>query len=195
MLRQCRRLGLARVAVTDHDTVEGALGLARLAAGQVVVVQEVTTAEGELIGLFLHQQVPRGLSARETALHIKDQGGLVYLQHPYDTFRRHLREEAIEGIAQLVDIVEVFNGRSDREANRKAEDLCEILGAASGAGSDAHTVDEIGCVFIEMQDFSGPREFLARLHDARIVRRPSRARLWAEARLRGQRISRSATSG
>lgn len=184
VLQRCRALGLGPVAVTDHDTIDGALRLAATNPGRLVIGQEITTTHGELIGLFLRERVTSGLTVGEAAMRIKDQGGLVYLQHPYDAFRRHPREEQIEAISDLIDVVEVFNGRSDPAANRRAEELCEILGVVAGAGSDAHTLPELGCVYVEMGEFSGPKHFLRELRDARIVRRPSRLRLWAGAKMR-----------
>jgi predicted metal-dependent phosphoesterase TrpH len=141
------------------------------------------TDVGELIGLFLERPVQSGLTPRETALEIKAQGGLVYLEHPYDPFRRHLSEPGIETIADLVDIVEVFNGRSEEQANRRAEDLCDILDAAPGAGSDAHSLREIGSGYVEMEDFEGAQDFLAKLRGAKIVKRRRKLLLLAEARL------------
>ncbi|HEY4028126.1 MAG TPA: PHP domain-containing protein [Candidatus Dormibacteraeota bacterium] len=180
---RCRSLGLSPVFLTDHDTIEGARWLRRQRSGRVVVGQEVTTTDGEVIGLFLDGPVPAGLSADEAVRRIKAQGGLVYLQHPYDTRRRALREVAIERLAPHIDIVEVHNGRSGDEANRRADDLCAILGVPAGAGSDAHTVGEIGSVYVEVREFEGPRDFLAKLREATIVRGPRRWRLRMEARL------------
>jgi predicted metal-dependent phosphoesterase TrpH len=147
-----------------------------------VVGEEITTTDGELIGLFLQNRISPGLPARQTALEIKDQGGLVYLQHPYDPFRRHLSEEAIEGLSDLIDIVEVFNARSDEKTNRRAAELREVLGAAPGAGSDAHTLRELGSVYVEMKDFDGPQDFLRNLRGARIVKGRPKFILMAEAR-------------
>ena len=182
-------MGLSPIFLTDHDSLAGATQLRGVGGRRVVVGQEIMTTEGELIGLFLERAVQSGLPPRDTALEIKSQGGLVYLEHPYDPFRRHLSEEAIEELAALIDIVEVFNGRSNEEANRRAEDLCAILGAAAGAGSDAHSIREIGSVYLEMEDFDGSLDFLAKLQGARIVKRPPKLRLWAEARL-GSRVRR-----
>jgi predicted metal-dependent phosphoesterase TrpH len=166
--RRCRQLGLSPVFLTDHDGIDGAFAL--LEAGQPAVIgEEVLTTEGELIGLFLKRAVPKQLSPEETVAAIKEQGGLVYLEHPYDTGRRNLREEAIERIAQQIDIVEVFNGRSLPALNRKAEDLRATLGVPAGAGSDAHRLGEIGRVYVEMEPFSGPADFLTKLLDARVV--------------------------
>ena len=179
-----RRLGLDPLFITDHDTTVGARRLQVAVSQRVVVGEEITTTDGELIGLFLQKGIPAGLTARQTALEIKDQAALVYLEHPYDQFRRHLSEEAIEDVASLIDIVEVYNARSDAKANRRAGELREILGAAPGAGSDAHTVGELGSVYVEMEDFDGAQAFLANLRDARIVAGRPKVLLMAEAMFR-----------
>jgi predicted metal-dependent phosphoesterase TrpH len=178
---RCRGLGLGPVFLTDHDTIAGALELRRADPSGAITGQEVTTTEGELIGLFLERAIEPALSPDETARRIKAQGGLVYLQHPYDRRRRSLPEAAIERLAPAIDIVEVFNGRSIPPDNRRAEDLCEILGAAPGAGSDAHTLEEIGAVYVELPAFTDAGDFLAKLRQARIVRDPARWRLRLEA--------------
>jgi predicted metal-dependent phosphoesterase TrpH len=92
--------------------------------------------------------------------------------------RRHLREEAIERIAGQIDIVEVFNGRSQLEINRRAEELRSTLGVAAGAGSDAHTLQEIGSVYVEMEAFDGAHDFLAKLRSGKVV---TRGRPWRMA--------------
>lgn len=175
--RRCIQIGLSPIFLTDHDGIDGAGSL--VAAGKAAIIgEEILTTEGELIGLFLKQQVPARLSPEETVAAIKEQSGLVYLEHPYDTSRRHLREEAIERIAAQIDIVEVFNGRSRPEVNRWAEELRSTLGVAAGAGSDAHTLGEIGRVYIEMEAFNGPQDFLAKLRGGKIV---SRGKSWRTA--------------
>jgi predicted metal-dependent phosphoesterase TrpH len=180
---RCRQLGLSPVFLTDHDTIAGAVKLQAIGSERIIAGEEVMTSEGELIGLFLERAVPKGLTPKETAVEVKAQGGLVYLEHPYDPFRRHLSEAGIETLADLIDIVEVFNGRSEEEANRRAEDLCDILGAAPGAGSDAHSLREIGSACIEMQDFEGAQDFLANLRNAKIIKRRPRVLLMAETML------------
>jgi predicted metal-dependent phosphoesterase TrpH len=175
---RCRRLGLAPVFLTDHDSIEGALRLGTTT--RVVVGQEVMTTAGEMIGLFLNRQVPAGLAPKAAATAIKDQGGLLYVEHPYDPVRRHLSEVAIEDLADAIDIVEVYNGRSDDKANRRAEDLCATLGAAPGAGSDAHTIGEIGSVYVEMADFDGAGDFLMKLRHGKIVKRRMKWLLMAD---------------
>jgi len=159
----------------------GAREAGSLSEGGVVTGQEIMTESGELIGLFLQEPVPDGLSAVDTAERIHRQGGVVYLQHPYDQWRRHLSEEAIERIAGQIDVVEVFNARSDERANHRADDLRAAIGAAAGAGSDAHTLAEIGAVLVEMESFAGSTEFVEKLRAGRIRVRPNRLLLASEA--------------
>ncbi len=180
--RRCRALGLGPVVLTDHDSIEGARELQGHGIN-VITGQEVMTSEGELIGLFLTEAVPRKLSPEAAVRAIKDQGGLVYLEHPYDEIRRRLSEDAIERIAGEIDIVEVWNGRASPEANAKAAELCTTLGAAPGAGSDAHRVDEIGRAYVELEAFNGPRDFVERLKHGRVVVNPNRLLLRAKALL------------
>ena len=171
--KRCRQVGLSPIFLTDHDTIDGARSL--IDAGEPVIIgQEILTNEGELIGLFLKQAVPKRLSPEEAIAAIKEQGGLVYLEHPYDTGRRNLREEAIERVATSIDIVEVVNGRSEPNINRHAEELRSTLGVPGGAGSDAHTLPEIGRVYLEMESFEGPADFLDKLREARVVTRTHR---------------------
>jgi predicted metal-dependent phosphoesterase TrpH len=184
VVARCRRLGLSPIFLTDHNRVFAAARLQALGIDDVVVGEEVMTTQGELIGLFLQHRVLPDLTPLEAANHIKEQGGLVYLEHPYDSHRRHLSEDAIEAVSSLIDIVEVFNGRSDEKANQRAADLCAILGAAPGAGSDAHTIDEIGSVYLQMESFEGASDFLAKLDRAKIVKGRSKFLLMAEATLR-----------
>jgi predicted metal-dependent phosphoesterase TrpH len=166
--RRCRQFGITPMFLTDHDRIDGARSLIE-AGNPCLLGEEILTTEGELIGLFLTEAVPRRLTPEETVKAIKEQGGLVYLEHPYDSGRRRLREEAIERIADQVDIVEVVNGRSAPEFNSKAEGLRATLGVPGGAGSDAHTLREIGGVYVEMEAFEGAVDFLEKLRGARIV--------------------------
>jgi predicted metal-dependent phosphoesterase TrpH len=166
--RRCRQLGLSPIFLTDHEGIDGAQSLVE--AGEPAVVgQEILTTEGELIGLFLKEPVPTRLSPERTVDAIKGQGGLVYLEHPYDTGRRNLREDAIARIAGNIDIIEVVNGRSQPALNRRAEELRATLGVPGGAGSDAHTLAEIGSVFVEMEAFEGPQDFLKKLRRSKVV--------------------------
>ncbi len=178
LLEACRRLGLAGVAVTDHDTVEGALEVLRLAPDglQVIVGEEVDTLQGEMLGLFLREEVPPGMDARETARAIRAQGGLVGVPHPCDSWRHVLPPEVVEELARcgLLDFIEGRNGRVlSQENNRRAEVLGQRLALPLTAGSDAHSAWEVGACTVLLPAFSGPQEFLAALFRGRLLGRPS----------------------
>jgi predicted metal-dependent phosphoesterase TrpH len=175
--RRLRAYGIDPLFLTDHDSIEGASRLRRQGMLTTVTGEEVSTSDGDLIGLFLVEAVEPGLSAAQTVDRIKEQGGLVYVPHPFDRRRRALELGALERVRGRVDIVEVFNGRSSPAANRLADDACATIGAVPGAGSDAHSLGELGRVYVEMDAFQGPDDFLAGLEQGRIVRDPPRWRM------------------
>ncbi len=179
------------LAITDHNRIDGAIELSGQASFPVIVGMEVDTADGELIGLFLAEPVPPGLTALETAERIRDQGGLVYLQHPfYRLVRRPLVPRARDALADagLIDVVEGRNGgpftsRPDAIARAWARRRQLPL----GAGSDAHEPPDIGrCVVAVPPGPLEPRSLLARLGDGEIVdrHRPSMLQIATKARYR-----------
>lgn len=152
--------GLTHVAVCDHGTIEGALAardVAESLAAEIIIVvgEEIRSSEGEIIGLFLAEHVPDGLTLEETVSAIKAQGGLVYVPHPFDHLRRSpLAHDALERIAERVDLVEGFNSRNFLHAdNAAAAEWAQRHDVPLVAGSDAHTSDEIGNVRVEMPYF------------------------------------------
>jgi len=167
----CLRKGINCVAVTDHNTIQGALKVQSIAPFPVIVGEEVRTTEGEIVGLFLSQEIPKGLTPEETVRRIHEQGGLVAVPHPFDRVRRSvLRPNALRRILPQVDIIEAFNARNTlRKDNRRAAALAHEYGKAMSAGSDAHTPWELGAAYVAMEEFNGPQEFLAALRQGSIV--------------------------
>ena len=177
LLDHAERIGLGAIAVTDHNAFGGALEALEEARGRDLVVvpgEEIKTdGQGEVIGLFLEEEIPRGLSFADTFAAIHEQGGLVYLPHPFDrlhaipdpaTLHRHLAE---------IDVLEVFNARLLRESfNDEALRFARKYRLLEGAGSDAHVLQGVGTGVVRMRRFDGPEEFLLSLHDAEILRRP-----------------------
>jgi len=172
---RCLRLGINCLAVTEHNNIEGALAVQRIASFKVIIAEEVKTTDGELTGLFLKEAIPPDLTPEETIERVKAQGGLVSLPHPFDRVRREpLRAQARERVLSHLDVIEVFNSRTTfRRDNEKARRLAEELGLPMGAGSDAHSPWELGTTYVEMPDFEGPQEFLEALRQGRIVGRPA----------------------
>lgn len=172
----CLKRGINCVAVTDHNSIRGALAVRELAPFPVIIAEEVRTTQGEITGLFLTEEIPGLLSPEETVRRIKEQGGLVSIPHPFDRFRGEpIEEDALLRVIDQADIIEVFNSRTTLPAdNDRARALAEEHGLAMGAGSDAHSPWEIGRTYIEMPEFDGtPQDFLRALRQGRIVARRS----------------------
>jgi predicted metal-dependent phosphoesterase TrpH len=177
LLDHAEEQGLGAIAVTDHNVFGGALEAAERARGRRLLVipgEEVKTADqGEVIGLFLREEIAQGMSFGDTVAAIRAQGGLVYLPHPFDrmhaipepaTLHRHLAE---------IDVLEVYNARLLFEAyNEEALRFARKYNLTPGAGSDAHVLAGVGTGAVRMRRFSGPEEFLVSLHDAEVLRRP-----------------------
>jgi predicted metal-dependent phosphoesterase TrpH len=182
LLATAREQGLGAIAVTDHNEISGALEARSQAQAsgahppvKVIVGEEIKTAsEGEVIGLFLEEKIPRGLTLSETIGEIRAQGGVVYVPHPFDRMHsvpdyEHLLEHLDE-----IDAIEVFNPRVAISAfNDEAARFAAKYRIIAGAGSDSHVAQGLGSVRISMRDFDGPTEFLQSLRDADILTRPS----------------------
>ena len=169
--------GLGAIAVTDHNVFGGALETVEIAQGRDLMVipgEEVKTdRDGEVIGLFLREEIPRGLSFADTVAAIREQEGVVYVPHPFDrmhsipapaTLHRHLPE---------IDVLEVYNARLLFDAyNDEALRFARKYGLLHGAGSDAHVLQGVGTGALRMRRFDGPEEFLLSLRTATVLRRP-----------------------
>jgi hypothetical protein len=176
LLSEARSRGLGAIAVTDHNEISGALEARAKAEGvKVIVAEEVKTGgQGEVIGLFIEEKIPRGLTLQETIDEIKRQGGLVYVPHPFDRMHSVPDYEHLLTVLDDVDAIEVFNPRvAISEFNEEALRFALKYRIPAGAGSDAHVPQGLGSVRIRMRDFDGPEEFLESLRDADIVRNPA----------------------
>lgn len=160
------------LCVTDHNAIAGAVRLADELDCRVVVGEEVKTWAGEIIGLFLTERIPIGLQPVAVCEAIREQGGIVYIPHPFDPMRSCLREDVIDDLVArgLVDAMEARNGKTSLEhLNRRAAEYAAEHGLAAGGGSDAHVPEALGSVYAEMDDFDDAPSFLASLHRARVV--------------------------
>lgn len=161
------------VAITEHNTIRGALAMLDACPFKVIVGEEIRTGDGEIIGLFLKEEVPPRLSAEETVRLIKEQGGLVSIPHPFDRLRRKsLSEKALLRIVDQVDIIETFNARVTFAGdNERARRFAQERNLLATAVSDAHTPGELGSSYVGMPDFDGPEAFLQSLKQAELVTR------------------------
>jgi hypothetical protein len=174
LLETAKARGLGAIAVTDHNEVSGALEARERADGiKVIVAEEVKTADqGEVIGLFIEEKIPRGMTLTETIAEIRRQGGLVYVPHPFDRMHAVPDYEHLLDVVEDIDAIEVFNPRVAFAAfNEEAARFAAKYRIVAGAGSDSHVAQGLGSVKIRMRDFDGPEEFLASLRDADIIRK------------------------
>jgi predicted metal-dependent phosphoesterase TrpH/glycosyltransferase involved in cell wall biosynthesis len=181
LLATARERGLGAIAVTDHNEISGALEARDKAAEfgvKVIVGEEVKTKDqGEVIGLFIEEKIPRGMSLEETIAEIRRQGGIVYVPHPFDRLHSVPDYEHLLRVVRDVDAIEVFNPRIAIAAwNEEAVRFAGKYRIPGGAGSDAHVAQGLGAVRIRMRDFDGPQEFLQSLREADIIGRPSSLR-------------------
>jgi len=171
IIDHCLKTGINCLAIADHNTITGALRLKEIAPFKIIVAEEILTSCGEIMGMFLVDEIPSRLTIEETIVRIKAQDGLVCIPHPYDNLRLSaFRNNSFKVIMPDIDIVEVFNARSFLPNNSlKSRKLAEKFNKPGSAGSDAHIASEIGRAYVEMQDFSDKRTFLAALANGKIV--------------------------
>src|SRR5690606_23489412 len=155
LIRQARAVGLDKIAVTEHNNLAGALAAKALAPDLVIVGEEIKTTHGEIIAYFVREEVPRGLSPQETIARLRDQGAVISIPHPLDTLRNSaMGLENVLAIIDQVDALEVRNARCVRKAdNEAAAALAAQHGKLITAGSDAHTLFEVGRCYVEMPAF------------------------------------------
>jgi predicted metal-dependent phosphoesterase TrpH len=174
-LETCQRKGLDRVAVTDHDTIAGALKLKEMAPGQIIVGQEIHTTQGELIAYFLSEPIPPYRTPQETIELVRAQSGVVGVSHPLDRLRREaMGRDALLPLVDQLDFLEVFNARCMFPAdNRAARTLAVESGLLMTAGSDAHSQWELGRGTVVLPTFDSAASFLESLRSAQIQGRLS----------------------
>ncbi|MFC1947555.1 PHP domain-containing protein [Chloroflexota bacterium] len=170
IIERCQKMEIDCIAITDHGTVEGALKMQEIAPFKVIVGEEILTDYGEIMGMFLQETIPSNISVNEAISRIKDQGGLVCLPHPFDPLRGLTMDlEEVDKLAPSFDIVEVFNARSPINSTAdKALDYALRHEIPATAGSDSHTLGEIGRTFVEIDDFDTPDQLIEVLQNGRI---------------------------
>lgn len=173
LIAACIDHGIDVVAITDHNDIRGALAVQKQAPFQVIIGEEIRTAErGEIIGLFLKENIERDLPAKTVMREIRAQGGLVYLPHPFDTTRRTAWPPGVvDPLLPEADIIEVFNARNVvPEENARAEAVAKRLGKAPCAGADVHRLIEVGRTLVFLQPFTTPTALLHSLRAATLMR-------------------------
>ena len=175
LVRASRAKGLGRVAVTDHNRLGGALAAHTLAPDLIILGEEIMTAQGELLGYFMREEIPGGLAPAETIARLRAQGAVISVSHPFDRLRRGAwREADLAAILPDVDALEVFNSRCIYpEDNTRALAFAREHAKLGTVGSDAHAAIELGYAALRMAPVNTPAEFLAALAGAEHLTRLS----------------------
>lgn len=170
IIQSCQKKDINCIALADHGSIEGALKIKSMAPFYVIVAEEVLTTEGEIMGMFLQELIPSGLSIVESIRRIKMQGGLLCAQHPYDKFRSDaLKSEVMDKIADQIDIVEVFNARNPlQRSSIQARIFADKHHLPCTAGSDAHAAREIGNAYVELPEFKSKEDFIQALAQGKV---------------------------
>ncbi|MBI1257483.1 MAG: hypothetical protein GC204_08435 [Chloroflexi bacterium] len=175
IIQLCEQRGVDRIAITDHNTADGAIAMQKIAPDLVIVGEEIMTDRGEILGYFMQESVPRGLTPDETIRRLRDQGAVISVSHPFDRLRKGAwHEEDLLKIIDKVDAIEVFNSRCMYgEDNLKAQAFAEKHHLTGTVGSDAHSRVEYGRSLNRMQPFEGASDFLLSLRAAQQLNRYS----------------------
>ncbi len=168
LLKHCKRIGIDRIAITDHNQIQIALTAKALAPDRVIVGEEIRTTQGELIGYFMSEWVPPDLHPMAAIERLQAQKAFISVAHPFDTVRsQHWQLEDLEQIAPYIDAVETFNARCLQMApNLMAQQFAKEQRLLSTVGSDAHSLWEVGRAVMAMPDFDGPESFRIALQEA-----------------------------
>jgi len=170
LVKSCRRKGIDRVVITDHNTISGALEAKSIDPELVIIGEEIMTTSGELLAAFLKDPVPPGLPVKEAIARLRIQGAFISVSHPFDNTRRgSWKRTDLETIAPLVDAIETFNARCfSSRMNQQAQDFARNRNLQATVGSDAHTACELGKALMEMLSFSDVESFRSSLGQAQL---------------------------
>jgi predicted metal-dependent phosphoesterase TrpH len=158
LVKTCRRKGIDRVIVTDHNLIAGARAAQAIDPDLVIVGEEIMTTRGEILAAYVSEEIPRGLTPQETIHRLRDQGAFISVSHPFDRWRNgHWQEEDLLKILPDVDAIEVYNSRCMLPRfNREARQFAETHKLAGTVGSDAHATFELGQSLMLLEPFEGP---------------------------------------
>lgn len=178
IIKTCLKKNIDGVAATDHNTIKGAVELKSLAPFLVIIGEEIKTAQGEVIGYFLEEEISAGMGVEETISRIKKQGGVVCIPHPFDKIRKsRINPSVMDRVIDQINLIEVYNSRNlFPSSNRIASEYAKRHKKLPCVGSDAHLKYEIGGAYIEIDHFDNPKQFLQNLASAKLV--TNRSGLW-----------------
>lgn len=177
IIKLCQQRGIHRIAITDHNTADGAIAMQKLAPELVIVGEEIMTTEGEILAYYVQESIPAGLTPVNTIRRLRDQGAVISVSHPFDRLRKGAwGVEALDRIRDQVDAIEIFNARClYQEDNQHALHYATKYNLRGTAGSDAHSRPEYGKAMTQLQPFSDAKSFLQSVSQASYIKQLSPA--------------------
>lgn len=173
LVRRAHELNLGKLIITDHNTIKGAQILHKRYPDFVIIGEEILTTKGEILAFFVKEELPRWIDADEAFKRLQDQGAFISLSHPYSFVRYGWTEAEMERYLPYLDAIEIANGRNSTRENEQAIEFAAAHGLAGTAGSDAHSLKELGRMMLELDDFSTADELRASIRNATVVGTPS----------------------
>lgn len=169
LYNRARELGLGKLIITDHNTISEAVRMQKLYPDFVIVGEEILTTRGEILAVFVKEEVPKGLEPAEAFKRLRDQDAFISLSHPYAPLRHGWTEAEMEEYLPWLDAIETANGRNLHDMNVSALRFASRHGLCGTAGSDAHGIRELGAMALSLPDFSSAAELRTAIRSAEIV--------------------------
>ena len=173
LLARAKKIGLGKLIITDHNSIKTAEELHRKYPDYVVVGEEILTTRGEILALFVREELPKGIEPLEAFKRLRDQGAFISLSHPYAPMRHGWTEAEMEEYLPWLDAIETHNARNLKEMNSSAVSFAAAHNLPGTAGSDAHGIRELGAMGLELPDFSSADELRAAIRSASVFGRES----------------------
>ena len=173
LLARAKELGLGKLILTDHNTTAGAVELQKEYPDFVIVGEEILTIKGEILAVFVKEELPKGIEPLEAFRRLRDQGAFISLSHPYAYMRHGWTEDEMEEYLPWLDAIEIANARNLPEMNRSAARFAADHGLCGTAGSDAHGVPELGAMGLELPDFRTADELREAVRSAKVFGKES----------------------
>lgn len=173
LVARAEELGLGRLILTDHNTTAGAVELQNRYPDFVIAGEEILTTKGEILAVFVKEELPKGIEPLEAFKRLRDQGAFISLSHPYAYMRHGWTEAEMEEYLPWLDAIEIANARNLPEMNRSAVRFAANHGLCGTAGSDAHGVPELGAMGLELPDFRTADELRTAVRSAKVFGKES----------------------
>ncbi|MBR6090724.1 MAG: PHP domain-containing protein [Anaerolineaceae bacterium] len=168
LYKRAKEIGLGKLIITDHNSTSEAVKLQKSHPDFVIVGEEILTTKGEILAIFVREELPKGIEPLEAFKRLKDQEAFISLSHPYAMMRHGWTEEEMEEYLPWLDAIEISNARNTSGMNASAVKFAADHQLNGTAGSDAHGIPELGTMGLELPDFNTADELRSAIRSAKV---------------------------